>query len=159
MGWVWKQGGKLEPSPHRRNALVNTKQEHIKKVRDMRSWVGLYKTLRRATPNIAHLMDKLEQATADKESKEEFVWTHDLEQRFREAKEQVPNMHTLYLPAPQDRLMLVPDASSKTPGIGHVLYAIKDGEKLPSGSTPSSSRTTCQGGRHARWRCWRSPRT
>ena len=44
LGWVWRQGGRLEPSPHRRNALVNTNQESIKKVRDMRSWVGLYKT-------------------------------------------------------------------------------------------------------------------
>ena len=131
LGWVWRQGGRLEPSPHRRNALVNTRQEDIKKVRDMRSWVGLYKTMRRATPNIANLLDALEQATADRDTKEEFVWTHELEQRFREAKEAVPKMHTLYLPAPEDRLMLVPDGSSKTPGIGHVLYAIKGEEKLP----------------------------
>ena len=41
LGWVWKQGGKLEPSPHRRNALANTKVDDIKKVKDMRSWLGL----------------------------------------------------------------------------------------------------------------------
>ena len=29
LGWVWKQGGRLEPSPHRRNALVNTSQDSI----------------------------------------------------------------------------------------------------------------------------------
>ena len=59
MGWLWHQGGKLEPSPHRRNALVNTKQEDIQKVKDMRSFIGLYNTLRRATPNIATLLDPL----------------------------------------------------------------------------------------------------
>ena len=51
LGWQWHQGGRLEPSPHRRNALTNMKQEDIKKVRDMRSWIGLYKTLRIATPH------------------------------------------------------------------------------------------------------------
>ena len=52
LGLVCKQGRKLQPSPHRRNALVNTKQEDIKKVTDMRSWLGLYKTLIRSTPNV-----------------------------------------------------------------------------------------------------------
>ena len=44
LSWVWKQGGKLEPSPHRRNALANTNIDYIKKVKDMHSWLGLYKT-------------------------------------------------------------------------------------------------------------------
>ena len=131
LGWVWKQGGKLKPSPHRGNALVNTKQEDIKKVTDMRSWLGLYKTLRRATPKIYSLMNSMEQAVAERESRENFIWTHKLEMRFREAKDGVKDMHTLYLSAPSDILMLEPDGSVKTPGISHVLYVVKDKEKLP----------------------------
>ena len=131
LGWQWHQGGRLEPSPHRRNALTNMKQEDIKKVRDMRSWIGLYKTLRIATPHIASILDPLEQAVADRESSEDFTWTHELEMRFREAKSAVKTMHTLYLPSPEDQLCLDPDGAKQTPGIGHVLYAIRDEKKVP----------------------------
>ena len=131
LGWVWKKGGKLEPSPHRRNALVNTKKEDVITVKDMRSFVGLYKTLRRASPNMAQLMAPLEEAVADKDSKEPFPWTHEMEMRFKEAKAAVEDMHTLYLPSPSDKLAMVPDAAKRKPGIGHVLYAIKDNQKIP----------------------------
>ena len=40
-------------------------------------------------------------------------------------------MKTLYLPDPDDQLMMLPDGSKMTPGIGHILYAIKDGKRLP----------------------------
>ena len=131
LGWTWHQGGKLEPSPHRRNALSNMKQEDIKKIKDMRSWLGLYKTLRIATSHIANILDPLEKAVADKESNEPFPWTHELEMRFREAKSEIQNMHTLYLPSPNEELCLEPDGARQPPGIGHVLYAIKNGEKVP----------------------------
>merc|ERR1719468_804616 len=45
LGWKWNQGGFLSPSPHRVNALKNTKPDDIKTIKDMRSWMGLYKTL------------------------------------------------------------------------------------------------------------------
>ena len=131
LGWVWKKGGKLEPSPHRRNALVNTKKEDVITVRDMRSFVGLYKTLRRASPNMAELMAPLEEAVADKDSKEPFPWSHELEVRFKAAKSAVTDMHTLYLPSPSDKLVMIPDAARVKPGIGHVLYAIKNDQKVP----------------------------
>lgn len=41
LGWKWQQGGFLAPSPHRKNALKNSKIENIKTVKDMRSWMGL----------------------------------------------------------------------------------------------------------------------
>ena len=95
----------------------------------MRSWLGLYKTLRRATPQIHNILDPLEQAVADKPSTDEFVWTHELEMRFREAKSSIKDMHTLYLPDPKDQLVMTPDGSVKTPGVGHVLFAINQQEK------------------------------
>ena len=110
---------------------MNTKQEDIKKVKEMRSWLGLFKTLRRATPKVSGLLDKLEQAVAGKDTKDEFIWTHELEMAFREAKSAVPDMQTLYLPSPDDQLCLVPDGAKSTPGIGHVLYAVKGEEKIP----------------------------
>ena len=131
LGWVWKRGGFLAPSPHRQCALSNVKEEDIRKIKDMRSWIGLYKTLHIATPRITSFLDPFEQATAGKDTNDKFVWTHDLSQRFREAKNHIKNMKALYLPSPDDQLMMIPDGSKMTPGIGHVLYAIKDGKKIP----------------------------
>ena len=137
LGWIWKQGGFLKPSPHRTSSLHNTKVNDIKKVKDMRSWVGLYKTLHIVTPNISSLLAPFEAATAGKESNENFEWSHELEQKFRNAKIAIATMKTLYLPSPEDQLLLLPDASKGGikgeghAGIGHILYAIKDGNKLP----------------------------
>ena len=80
---------------------------------------------------MAQLMAPLEQATADKDTKEPFPWTHTLEMRFKEAKAAVETLHTLYLPAPSDKLVIVPDAARIKPGIGHILYAVKDNQKVP----------------------------
>jgi hypothetical protein len=131
LGWVWKQGGFLAPSPHRQCALSNVKQEDVKKVKDMRSWLGLYKTLHVATPNITAFLEPFEKATASHDTNDTFEWTHELSQKFREAKNHVKNMKTLYLPSLHDQLMMIPDGSKMTPGIGHILLAVKDDKRLP----------------------------
>ena len=131
LGWVWKKGGFLSPSPHRQCALQNVKEEDIKKVRHMRSWIGLYKTLHIATPKITGILDPFEKAMANKDSMDKFEWNHTLQQQFRVAKNHVDKIQTLYLPSPDDQLLMEPDGSKMTPGIGHVLYAMKDGKKLP----------------------------
>ena len=41
-GWIWQRGGFISVSPHQRSSLLNTKEEDIKTVRDMRSFIGLY---------------------------------------------------------------------------------------------------------------------
>ena len=38
LGWKWLQGGFLEPSPHRVNALRNTKIENIKTIKIQHIW-------------------------------------------------------------------------------------------------------------------------
>ena len=76
----------LSASPHRKLAITNTKTSDIRKIKDMRSWVGLFKTLHMATPRIAHILPPFEEATAGKESQDNFLWTHQLEQKFRQAK-------------------------------------------------------------------------
>jgi hypothetical protein len=131
LGWKWHQGGKLQPSPHRQLALKNTKQEDITTIKDLRSWVGLYKTLLIATPNLATIMDPFDQEAANKESKEKVTWSTHLANAFREAKNHIDTIKDLYLPSPDDQLLLVPDGSQKTPGIGHILYAIVDGCRKP----------------------------
>ena len=63
---MWEEGGYLKASPHRKLALTNTKVEDIRKVKDMRSWVGLFKTLHMAAPNISEILSPFENATAGK---------------------------------------------------------------------------------------------
>ena len=137
LGWKWKQGGFLEASPHRKFALSNTKIEDIRKVHDMRSWVGLFKTLHIVTPRISEILSPFEQATAGKDSKDDFQWTHELQSKFREAKNGIEKLVTLFLPSPEDQLIMETDASkgggknNLPAGIGHILFVLKDGQKLP----------------------------
>ena len=91
--------------------------------------MGLFKTLHMATPNIASILDPFEQATASKDSNDTFDWTYDLERKFCEAKKKIKQLVTLYLPSPEDQLILQTDALKQ--GLGHVLYAIKDNKKRP----------------------------
>ena len=85
LGWVWKQGGLLEPSPHRKLALENTKIDDIRTIKDMRSWLGLFKTLHIATPHLATDLAPFEEITAGQNSNDQFVWSYTLEQAFKKA--------------------------------------------------------------------------
>ena len=143
-GWVWCRGGYLTVSPHQQNSLKNVRQDSIKKVKHLRSYIGLYKTLQMAAPAVSRVLAPLEQAVAGKESAEPIVWDNALSQRFREAKSHVRHVHTLYLPHPQDQLVIKSDAASYGPGIGHTVYAIKDKELKPVRFHSSRLNQHCQ---------------
>lgn len=51
--WVWRKGGILEASLHRKSSILNTRQDHVTKLKHLRSFIGLYKTLHMATPAIS----------------------------------------------------------------------------------------------------------
>ena len=131
LGWVWKSGGFLSPSPHRINSLKNITYADIKCIKDLRSWIGLYKTMMPSAPNLTLMLDPFDQIVAGKDSKDEIEWDNSLKMSFNKAKEAIDNMQTLYLPSPDDQLLLVVDAAKTKPGIGHILYAIKNNSKLP----------------------------
>ena len=131
LGWVWKKGGFVSPSPHRINSLKNTVHTDITCVKDLRSWLGLYKTLMPASPNLTLILDPFDKVVADKDSKDIVDWDESLKMHFTKAKEAVDNIQTLYLPDPNDQLLIVVDAAKAKPGLGHILYAIKDNTKLP----------------------------
>ena len=67
-GWIWKKGGFLEPSPHRKSSLINTKQDQLTKVKHLRSFLGLYKTLHMATLALSQVLAPLEDAVVGKDS-------------------------------------------------------------------------------------------
>ena len=131
LGWTWKQGGFLSPSTHRVNALKNTSIENITTVKDLRSYTGLYKTLLQACPKLTVILDPLDQACADRKSTEQIDWKRELIASFQHSKEAIDDLQTLYLPKPTDQLIIEVDAAKMRPGIGHVLYAIRDNKKLP----------------------------
>ena len=97
----------------------------------MRSFIGLYKTLHIATPNMTRFITPLEDTVQGLQSKDKYVWSHAASQRFREAKSHVTTNHTLYLPHPSDQLVIKPDGASNKPGIGHTLFAVKEKSLVP----------------------------
>ena len=58
-GWIWQEGGYISVSRHRRSSLINTKEEDITKVKYMRSFIGLYKTLHISTPAMSRFVTLL----------------------------------------------------------------------------------------------------
>ena len=146
LGWVWKHGGYLSPSPHRLNSLKNTSPDDISNIKEMRSWIGLYKTLLPASPNLTLLLDPFDKVIAGKQSNEPVQWDESLNISFNRAKEAIDSIQTLYLPSPDDQLLLVVDAAKAKPGLGHILYAVKDMKKLPV-----SFHSTKLSESHAKW--------
>ena len=129
-GWVWRKGGILEVSPHKKSSF-NSRQDHITKVKHLISFIGLYKTLHMATPATSHILSPLEEAVAGKDSNPFLDWNHSLTQWFREAKSHLKNTQSLYLPHLDDKLVINTDAAQFSPGIGHIVFAIKGKKLLP----------------------------
>ena len=67
-------------------------------------------------------MDKLDNAVAGKDKKVPIEWTQEMKECFEILKSQVKeNVHKLALPASNEQLTLLPDATVKTLGIGFLL--------------------------------------
>ena len=79
-GWIWRKGGFLEVSPHRKSSILNAKQEQITKVKHLQSFIGLYKTMHMVTPATSRILAPLEEVVAGKESSAVLDWTHALTQ-------------------------------------------------------------------------------
>ena len=123
MSWIWSEGGTLSPSPHRKQALQAVQMEDLQTVKDIRSWVGLYKTFLYHTPNLTKIMDPFDKLTGDKDSKDIIIWTTELKQAFQIAKDHISNIREVYLPHPEDQLIITTDGARNPPGIGFVLQA------------------------------------
>ena len=84
-----------------------------------------------ATPGVSGVLTPIEEAVAGRNSNNPLEWTHSLSQRFKEAKSHIKHTHTIYLPHPDDQLVIKTDAASLVPIIGHTIYAVKDNELVP----------------------------
>ena len=125
LSWVWNQGGYLSPSPHRRQALADTTTDNITTIKDLRSWLGLYKTFIDCTPGLTALLDPFDAIVGGKDSKDKITWTPQLQQQFNQAQAKIPTMTNLYLPRPDDQLIVTCDGARTPPAVGMVLQAKK----------------------------------
>ena len=120
LGWIWTEGT-LRASPHRISTLSSCNKPNT--VRNMRSFIGAYKTLSRVLPNCASYMVPLDNAIAGKQSADKIQWTDTLEHRFRNAQEALVSLKTIKIPRPHDQLWIVTDGALKSGGLGATLYA------------------------------------
>ena len=123
LSWVWNQGGYLTPSPHRKQALADIATEDIKTIKDMRSWIGLFKTFADCTPNLTAILDPFDTLVGGKDSKDTITWTPLLTNQFTKAKLHINNMTDMYLPQPDDQLIITCDGARTPPAVGMVLQA------------------------------------
>ena len=108
---------------HKTKALQNMKSEDIKTIKDLRSYIGLYKTFIDCTPNLTNFLDKFDQLVGGKQSNDPITWTPDLIADFNKAQEHTKNMADLYLPKPDDQLIITCDGARTPPAVGMVLQA------------------------------------
>lgn len=123
LSWIWSEGGMLAPSPHRKQALIDTKHEDITTIKDLRSWLGLYKTFIYHTPNLTNILDPLDKVVGGKESKDPLTWTDELTKAFHNAKTHAAKIKQVYLPHPEDQLIITTDGARNPPGVGFLLQA------------------------------------
>ena len=119
------QNGFIAPSPHKVTDLGKIDIDDIKTVRQLNSWRGLFKTLIGHLPHLSHYMEPFDKFASTQKSFEKMEWSPELRLAFKNAQSQLHNVNKTYMPAPDDQLILRPDAAKVNNCIGWVLYAIR----------------------------------
>ena len=119
LGWT-KQGKYLIPDPHRQNVIANAPLPG--NVKALRSYLGAYRTFFRCKQGMSNLLKNLEELQAGKVSSEKIVWTEKLKNEFEISKKEILRLDNLYLPKPDDQLVMTSDWSEQ--GISCTLWAI-----------------------------------
>ena len=125
--------GEVSPSDHTVTSLGDIKMDEIKTNKQLNSWRGLYKTLIQHLPDLASMMAPFDKVTANKPVSGLVDWT--VEGRvaaFNRAKLQLKRINKLYLPRPEEKLILMPDTACEDNCTGWVLYTQRDGKNLPA---------------------------
>ena len=125
LGWT-KKGKFLIPDVHRQNCLLKAPRPTT--VKELRSFLGSYRTFYRCKANMSSLLGSLETVTSDKPSSQKLEWTPRLIEDFEKAKSEIKYLDTIYLPKKEDQLVLTSDYSKQ--GICATLWAIVDSKFL-----------------------------
>ena len=86
LGWI-KTGKFLKPDPHRQNTLLSAPLPQT--VKNLRSYIGTYRTFYRYKSNIAFILEPLEKFMSNKPSSQKLTWTPDLISTFNDSKEEL----------------------------------------------------------------------
>ena len=123
LGWT-KQGKYLIPDPHRQHCVSIS--DLPKTVKQLRSFIGSYRTFQKCQENTAFILKDLEEFLAKQSAlaNKHLVWTDDLIKKFDDAKEKIKHLDQLYLPKPDDQLVLTSDWSKA--GVSATLWAVVD---------------------------------
>ena len=128
-GWLFKDGY-VQPDPHRKLAILDMKVP--KTVGEMRTYMGVYKTFFPAMLRLTNLMDPFEQLCAGKDSKEKLDWNDNLDKLFKESQNVAQtDIKKLALPKPDEQLFIVPDAASRPPALGFILFVKREPQAEP----------------------------
>ena len=125
------RNGCIEPSEHRVSSIGKIKIESLTTVKSVNSWKGLYKTLIGHLPGLAMVMSPFDSATGGRNSRETFTWTPALTSAFNKAMSHLDQVNKTYLPAPHEKLLMLPDTMSVPPCTGWVMYTTRDNKSLP----------------------------
>ena len=120
--WTWSQGT-LSANPHRISVLSSCHPPE--KVKQMKSFIGVYKVLARVIPACSSLLAPLDDAIAGLPSTEVISWTDELHTAFTAAKKALSSSRSITLPKPDDQLWIVTDGALLKPGIGATLYVTR----------------------------------
>ena len=119
LGWVWSQGT-LSANPHSICTLKTC--ETPKNVKELKSFIGAYKVLSRVVPDCAKVIAPLDNVVSGRASTEKLVWSEQMETNFRNAKDHLDKATSIKMPRRSDKLWIVLDAATRSPGIGATLY-------------------------------------
>ena len=87
-------------------------------VKQLRSFLGSFKQLTECIRNYSVLLSPLEQAVAGKASADRVIWTEDLKKSFKEVKDALENIDTIFVAKPTDKLNIYTDYSAGAMAIG-----------------------------------------
>ena len=118
LGWT-KVGKLLVPDEHRQNTLIHAPLPET--VKDLRSFLGSYRTFFRCKKNISFILGDLEKLVSNNPSSQKIPWTPDLVEKFNTSKLEAKSLDKVYLPNPKDQLVLTSDYSKQ--GISATLWA------------------------------------
>ena len=119
LGWS-KQGRFLVPDEHRQNCL--SKANLPTTAHDLRSYIGGYRCFFKAQEKMSQNLQDLEDFVAKTKTKQEkLIWTDELIKCFEDSKKNIKNLDKLYIPSPDDQLILTADWCQK--GISATLWA------------------------------------
>ena len=127
LGWT-KEGKFLVPDPHRQNCVAVA--ELPRTVKQLRSYLGSYRTFQKCKENTSEILRDLEEFLAESSSKpnQPLKWSQHLLEQFETSKLKIRDLDKLYLPNRKDQLVLTSDWSKS--GISATLWAVVNNKFL-----------------------------